>query len=480
MAPLRPSLTALLALSGGTAAFLGLVFSTLWPLSLFAVVGYFSSSIRSSSSKSALGYGFLFGITASMGGVWWFWDTIPLTWIAVPEGLTQFLLVGIVYGLTVLSLALPFALAAPVIRKIPHAWYRPLVLAFMYITLEELRMWSFALFFLAPESALAPHFSIAGLGYILTESTLILPIAQMGHYGLNGFLALCAATILERRRAPIFIGVTSIALSLICAHALLPTTRSESMIRVGLVSSYAPAGTFIQPSLALIPLEQAARSGAEIVATPEGFGLAPFLDSEERRQLYKRLFEERNGLIISSSIIHQDNGTERAELIFETAHQGVIGSQDKIFFVPVGEYLPPLIRAAIAVAGKDALEGYEAYIKDTAVAGSSLTPATHENMRVGALLCSELLSPTLYSNLAERDTDLLFNLANNSWFHGSRLLHERLQQLAKTHALRSRQYVLVAANGSPAYAVDSRGRIVGETAWDTPDVLLIDVPLQNH
>ncbi len=423
-------------------------------------------------------HGFLFGLLASMGGVWWFWDTIPLTWINIPDGAIQYVLVGIVYGLTVLSLTLPFALAAPLVRAVPEAWYRPFTFALILVTIEELRMWSFALFFLAPESMLAPNFSIGGLGYVLTESSLLLPLAQAGHYGLNACIGLLGALLLERKRLPVVLGLGVLTLSLLAAHLLLPFSHTERSVRVGLVSSYAPPGPFVTPSDVLRPMQVAGALGAEVIVTPESLGLAPFLTPAARQEFYATLFGGNDGLVISSSIVQEDDGSERAELIYETVREGVIGSQDKIFFVPVGEYLPPLIQAAISVAGKDNLRGYDSYIAGTALAGSSLTPATYNGVTYGGLLCSELLSPRLYAGLAGTGTDVLLNLANNSWFNGSRLLHERLKQIAKTHALRNRQYVLVSANGSPAYAINERGELIAESAWDISGALMIDLPVR--
>lgn len=473
---IRPYLGTLLALGGGVLAGLGMAFPPLWFLPIVGVLGYFAASRLSSTIKAALLHGLLFGVIASMGGVWWFWDTIPLTWISIPEGPTQFLLVGMVYSLAVLALALPFMLGALLIRSVPSAWYRPLVLALLYVLIEEVRMWSFALFFLGAETSLAPHFSIAGLGYALTESTLLLPLAQLGHFGLNGFIALLAATFLERKRLPVLLGGAVIVLSLVGTHLSLPPLPTGETIRVGLISTNVPAGPFALPGFITQQMQEAEDAGAEVLAIPEGLGLAKFLDREARQQWYETVFEGRNGLVVSASVVPEENGTERGELIYETVTDGIIASQDKIFFVPMGEYLPPLVEAAISVVGTENLGGYSSYLGNRLVPGSTLTPATYEGIRFGSLLCSELLSPYLYPKLAAQHTDLLLNLANNSWFHSSRLLHERLQQLAKTHALKNRQWFLVASNGSPSYAIDPRGRVVSESAWGANTPLLIEVP----
>ncbi len=473
---IRPYLGTLLALSGGVLAGLGMVFPPLWFLPIVGVLGYFAAIRFSSSYKAALLHGLLFGIGASMGGVWWFWDTLPLTWISIPEGPIQLLFVGIVYGLTVLALALPCMLGALLIRRVPSAWYRPLVLTLLYVLIEEVRMWSFALFFLGAETSLAPHFSVAGLGYVLTENALLLPLAQLGHVGLNGFIALLAATLLERKRLPVLLGGALIVLSLVGTHLSLPSLKTGETIRIGLISTNVPAGPFALPGLITHQMQEAENAGAEVLAIPEGLGLAKFLDRGARQQWYETLFEGGNGLVISSSVVPEENGTERGELIYETVTGGIIASQDKIFFVPMGEYLPPVVEAVISVVGTENLSGYSSYLGNRLVPGSTLTSAMYEGVRFGSLLCSELLSPYLYPKLAAQHTDVLLNLANNSWFHSSRLLHERLQQLAKTHALKNRQWFLVASNGSPSYAIDPHGRVVAESTWGANTPLMVDVP----
>lgn len=463
------------AIAGGLAAFTSLVVPFLWPLSLVGLTIYFSVVRKSTSNMEAVVASLLFGLLASMGGVWWFFDALPLSWLGVPESFVQPFLVGIVFGLTSISLALPFAFLGAIVRNIPAHWYRPIALALLYAATEELRLWSFSLFFLAPESLLAPDFSIAALGYTLVQSSVLLPVAQAGILGLNILLGLLAALLLERRRTILCGGIMLTLVALICAHAVLPSERAVRAVRIALMSTYAPPGAFLNPAL-VTGLLQNVPDETQIIVVPEGLGLAPFMDATERQIFYKNTLRE-GVLVLSSSVVRKDTD-EWAELIYETPEDGVVGSQRKMFFVPVGEYLPPLIQAAVSVVGKEALQGYGQHIDGTIIRGDVLTSVTHKDTVIGALLCSELLSPRLYRKLARTNkTDLLVNVANNSWFHGSRLLHARLQQVAKTHALSNRQPLLVASNGSPSYAVDARGRITHESSWGATEILLATIPL---
>lgn len=468
---------ALQALGAGLLSFLAMTVPAAWPAAIAGVALFILSARRAESNREAAVLGLAFGALASAGGVWWFWDTIPLTWIAVPEGPAQFFLVAVVWSLTVLSLALPFSIAAPLMRAVPARWFAPLLLGASYALAEELRLWSFALFFLGPESQLAPDFSIAGLGYALMESPLLAPLGQAGSAGLNVWIAVAGATAaavaLRERWAKT--GAALLCIALLASYLALPQPSSSATLRIALLSTNTPPGPFSNPAPVLSLLTGASTQHADIIVIPEGLGLAPFIPEAGRQELYQNLFGGRQGLVISSSVVKEGND-ERAELTYESPEDGVIATQDKMFFVPVGEYLPPLLRLATSLAGKENLHGYGDYIEGRIVRGTSLSSASLDGFRIGALLCSEMLSPRLYRDLArEHETDLLVNVANNSWFHGSQLLHARLKQLAKTHALQNRQPMLVAANGSPAYAVDARGRLLAEAAWGQDEVLIVEI-----
>lgn len=469
----------LLALGAGILAGLSLVLSSASLSVILGVSLFFFVAKHSKSTGESLLLGLLFGLPASYGGVWWFLDTIPLSWLSVPPGILEHFLVWTVLSLTALSLALPFTLLALLVRLMPNRWYAPLLVALAYVATEELRLWSFALVFLAPESALLPDFSVGALGYALMEVAFFAPLAQAGTIGLNAFLGLLGAALSEATmgigNSRTKTGALAAALCLTVSYLFLPSLPSGPTRTVVLLATEAPPGPFRDPSPVLALFSKAALAKPDIVAVPEGLGLVPFLPASARKELYTVAFGTST-LVISSSVVRDADGNERAELLYETGADGVIATQDKMFFVPVGEYLPPVIRAAISVVPKQNLNGYGSYIAGRAIRGTTFSSAAIDGMRVGALMCSELLSPRLYSALAHNEhTDVLINIANNSWFHGSRLLHARLKQVARMQALYNRQYLLVAANGSPAYAVDPRGRIIAESPWDTPTALIVPI-----
>lgn len=464
----------------GLVAGAGLLAPFAWPLAVLGVALFFHAARRAPSWQRASVDGLIFGLGASAGGIAWFWDALPLSWLQVPDGPIQPVLVGIAFALSAIALALPFAPLAAIGRLLPAAWWRPLALSLLYALAEWLRLLTFALFFLAPASRFAPDFSIANLGYALTENSLILPIAQAGAAGLAAFLGLIAAALaglLSRNRAETVVASIALALALGAAYAALPPTPSGATLRTALIATNEPPGTLESPAPVLAALSEAARSHPRLVLLPEGMSLAPFLSEDDRQSVYARLFDD-GALIVSSSVVDMENGRQRARLLYEKVGEGTIGYHDKMFFVPIGEYLPPLVEMAFAPFKGKELAGYGSYLKDAAEPGSTLSVASVDGVSVGALMCSELLSPRLYPALAAVGrTQVLGNIANDSWFHGSHLLFMRLRQIARTHALVEHQYMLVASNAAPAYVIDPQGRLVRESA-SIPDVLVIDVPVR--
>jgi apolipoprotein N-acyltransferase len=99
-------------------------------------------------------------------------------------------------------------------------------------------------------------------------------------------------------------------------------------------------------------------------------------------------------------------------------------------------------------------------------------------VRFGGLMCSDMLSPFLYRHLArEERADVLVNLSNQFWFHGSRHLHHKSLQMARVHAVRNRLPLLVANNMASSYAFDANGRLLAESAWGESGVMVVEVPV---
>ncbi len=464
----------------------GLLYPAFWFLTIVGTGVYlFTLSQHSGKWVHAVILGAIFGSITSGASIAWFWQTLPLTWIGVPPGLIQNVIVAVTWTTTTLVLTLPhlvFAVLMVALRKQTNAL---IVSALLWPVLEWARMLTFALWVLAPQSVLDSYFSIAGLGNSLAESTHLLQFASLGGiYALHVVFGVLSATVALSMVALQLSSRKLLAVSVVILLAVMVTafllnttpTKSSTTVRVALISLSLPAGTPPDPmrpvrALSMLALQQ---QRPDVIVLPEGYRL----ELEKNAQAYRKLFNDADILFITSGYVAEDQQSGFGSLIFESTKSGVVGSHNKTVLVPLGEYLPPALRFLYAFFDAGTLNSYFATQEERrTLSGKGVAPVVYKEVAYGALLCSEILSPYAYRALSDKGADILINAANNAWFHGSLLLYKKTVQLAKIHAVYTRKFFLTASNQSPSFVIDPRGIMVAETAWGSEIPLVYDVPI---
>lgn len=134
---------------------------------------------------------------------------------------------------------------------------------------------------------------------------------------------------------------------------------------------------------------------------------------------------------------------------------------DKVHLVPFTEYQPwPVARLG--------LEG------PAMKPGPSPVPLPLDGVRLGPLICYELLFADLTRSLVGDDAQLLVNISNDGWFGGSGGAEQHLTA-AVLRAIEFRRPVLRSTSDGITVAVDAAGRIVGRIPERDPGVLVVDV-----
>jgi len=204
----------------------------------------------------------------------------------------------------------------------------------------------------------------------------------------------------------------------------------------------------------------------DVIVYPEGNGLDESLrDQTARKAALQKLFGTTELLVVSSNSIHQ-GALQHETLFYESSTRGTLGSYNKIFLMPQGEYTPLLVGAIYGILQSDEVTKYLKNISNIIVRGNTLSAVPYKGTTLAGLLCSESLSPQLYHSLATTyHARVLLNLSNATWFRDSRVLYEREKQFAKVHAVQDRVFFLQASNGAPSFAVDPSGTLVSQSPW---------------
>lgn len=468
----------------------GIIFPHVWFFSLLGLALFFLT-LRATeiTTTRSLVYGLIFGALTGGAGTVWFWETLPLDFLGILNPTVQRIAVGMTWAYVSLSLAVAIALASPVIKHCPRLCGGSLITALVWCLAERGRMWGFALATWAPESLLGPHFSIASVGYPLTESSILRPLAQpLGIDGLNfcaAFVAsvCCELLVLRTPRPTIKRLVTEVSVVVIVFATPHVLRRSDAADRQWAELRFAvlannfmdvrdlSSHSFLQEQIAEVAR---AEPPIDVMILPEEFSFTSIFWSHEEAEKFIRMhFGERDVLILHTRndaypADETNASPEAKKLVYEGTRSGELARYIKRNLMPLGEYAPAFTRTFFSLLDDRELKLYLDTVHEFAVEQGSetVTAVTWKGATLGGLLCSDLLSPSLYRSLvAGEGAQVLVNLANQFWFHGSRALYWKTLQIARVHAVQNQTPFVVANNVAPSFILDRRGYLVAESQW---------------
>lgn len=475
----------------------GIIMPAVWFLVVPGLAGFFWLLMQGGRTMpGAFASGFWFGFITGGAGIIWFWDTLPLDFLGIANVTAQRLGVGMTWAYIAFGLALPVAAGAILLLLVRRLRFFPLMAGFIWVAVEIGRMWMFALFTWSPKSLPGPHFSAAAAGYPLTESFTLLQLARpLGLDTLNFLVALFAATAAllwpgpHRTRQGLAWAQVGVPLFLLAFFSWLSLPAHSSpepkrTLRIAMITDqddfldfddeHAIVTQLIVEAATLLP-------PVDVIMLPEEIGFTDLFWFEEDAQAFlARVFGEREVLLLQTRDERypddeDPDAPEMKMLAYESTTRGIIGRYKKQMLMPLGEYAPSIARALYAVIGDPDIEAHLEEVDQIPFERSLPEACVFLGVRFGGLLCSDLLSPDLYRHLVrEENADILFNLSNQFWFHGSQRLHAKSRQIARVHAVRNHRPFLVANNMAPSYAYDEQGRLLAESPWGKRGVTVVE------
>lgn len=471
---------------GAAVSALGIIFPFLW---FFTPVGlgffiYTSWSFTHSYTQAVL-LGFLFGASTGGAGIGWFWSALPLTWLTGNAVLPQILAVGIAWLVVSFAFGIGAAMVTPLIWYTRNNIFFPVLVPGIWTITEVSRMWAFSFINYGPESLVGAHFSSAALGYALTEHPFLLPFAQFGGIHALDFLVgslatLCALLIRfcmqETKRVELFMsGVLCVAIFLPLIFFQTPRRDNGVPIDVYLISTYipiiAPDTTDMQSVSSL--LRSIVSTSTSIIVSPEQSAPDALLPTgQDRQKELQKLFPHGDTLVVTASHVPTDSGNQYSELSYTSTQTGVLATYDKLFLMPIGEYIPSLSSAEFSIIREPRVGHYIDSTRSALKRGTDVTSVRWKGLTVGALVCSDNQSPVLYKTIEKRShAGVLINVSNTSWFNDSHFLFSKNIQIAKVHAVQNNAYYLSADNMAPAFVVSPSGVVVAQSVWNKASVL---------
>ncbi len=183
-------------------------------------------------------------------------------------------------------------------------------------------------------------------------------------------------------------------------------------------------------------------------------------------------FQKQLGVhLLFGSMLEKTAGRLSNSVVLLSPEGDILSVYDKIHLVPYGEYIPlrkffPFIEK-ITVGIGDFMPGKEPVIMQTPL------------VKIGNLICYEIIFPDLVRKFADRGANLLVTITNDAWFGRTSAPYQHFS-MAVFRAVENRTPVVRAANTGISGFIDSKGRISQKSDIFVEAVLTNDISVGNQ
>lgn len=464
------------ALTAGTS----LIVPGLWVLALVGFIPLIHLSRKAALKRTSVLYGAIFGsIYGAVAFFPLFWDSLPLSWVFYEPDVRQYGLVAIGWLITVTISSITTAIFSLSVRSLKFDdWADIFLIPSLWVMAEAASSLLLSTAAWTPGSLIGPHISISFIGNVLADNLALLQFAAIGGiFGLS-FIVLMAntASLLVFSKA----NKTDQRLALGVLIALIywssfghlsipnkPLNSEEDAVKVVAIHTNMPSDIenldiekerYLEQVIRPV-MKAAYKTDPDLIVLPEGVG---YLDWTRRTDGEAPHSRSSATVIVDSYNLHLSSASTVRAIELYSTEKKTSTYQYKQFLVPVGEYLPQVVRTIGRVLMmKQQLEWLESgrhFVRGLA------TPATKaNNMTIGALFCNEILSPTLYTEKARSGGELFANLASHSRYHGSIRIQMQIERAARIRAAENRRALIMAHDISPALIIDQYGRVLASS-----------------
>jgi apolipoprotein N-acyltransferase len=465
------------AAGAGVIAAVSVLFPQFWLLGIcgIALFAHVLHQIPRSNLREAAVNGLVFGLFYSGVTISWFFAAQPLDWSGATP-VKGFIYVTFSWLMVTLVLGFFYTLfSTGFVRWKSHRSSDAILAASLWTLVQYVQMWGFAL--LTSNGTIAgAHFSPTMVGYSLAGFSPLLQLAAFGGIYMLTFVVVCAGFFLQQQLAP----PTRVQLFSIALIGAFLTAAAVFDVSYGIIGTPQNDGKVVRLALVTTnfaaPLpqtdegkrerahftEELLRSYAHENTAPDVIVFseaAGFFSSsaETPASLAMSLFGQ-DVAFIDSDAKHHDEG-RYVEMNFYD--HGILRPEThrKVFLVPQGEYFPWLFLKVLQLIGINA-EEQRTMVERMVSAARSPVVGEAAGLRIGALFCSEVLSPSLYRDQTSDGAQVLINTASHAWFHGSPLVDRLALTLSQVRAVENDRYLAIAGNVMPSTVISNRGEIV--------------------
>lgn len=489
----------LLSLASGVLLSLAYTVSELWFLSFVALIPLLLVLKNTDSKRTRFLWSFLAG-ALYFGFVFSFlFSAHPITWSGIDGNILSFVFISCIWIMNVLLFSFFTGIWGVVSRNASMSVGSVITLSSVWVLLEWAQAFTLSLFWWGESGLIGPHWTFGFVGYTLAEFPLLLSLASLGGVYLlsfvvafvNGLIFRFVVTHSTHKHAHRELSLSLFFLFILSGGLYGVNAKESDRAETARVASiYTTFGPqfFTTPESESLKNVQIAdlfdsilykEEHPRIIILPENTGYLDSLSDKKRRELVGRMSMKERVVILDSHYSYDSEKNEKiAVLEFETGDDK-INRYKKQLLVPAVEYIPRIIR----IPGDTLLEeDWSSYFEEylSIGKGKETTISTHENLRIGALFCSEALTPILYRTSTHLGANILINTASHSVLNSSEHMYDQIVKFSKVRAAENNRFFVQSGNRVPSFSIDNHGRMLGEIGGDQHSILYTKVLLLEN
>ncbi len=472
----------------------GFIFFQFWFLGLLGFSIFLYIILNNNNFKEIFFLSYLVGIIS------WFFallmiflQVLPINWYGIDNIFLQISVVVFSLAIAVIISGINFPLWAILIKKIyKNKIYDFITLPLFWVILEYLDGWIFYFITYGDGSFPGSHFTFGWLGYLLANDFIFLQNAAIfGIFALSFifvFLSLLLyKAIFEKKKSYLHllfvIFIFWLVLNVLAHKKIIfydNGLNAKNRIKFVAVSTNKPIRLYLSKIEEKKEIKKVLNSlknsgeKVDIVILPEETNFYGLLEDEKSflSELKFLSFSQEYPLVIDAKTIIKEGKYNQITFYFG---EKVIGRSYKQFLLPLGEYIPILYKKIFFPLIKDKKTKYVLKrVRDYKAGGNTLLK--YKDNIISVRLCNEVVSPEFYSSDTRRGGGVLVNLASYSWYHGSDIVFQQMQRIAKVRAVENRRWYIQATNTNNSFVLNQYGDLMKSDN----NLLFYDIPILNN
>ncbi len=461
----------------------------LWPAAILSIFLLLVFIVTLKSNESAFLGGILFEVSFLAVSFLWIIKSFPLEWMGISSPAFAASLVVFIWLIVPLYMSISFGFFSLLayriyFSKVPFL-IKALSVASFWVVAENLRAVSHSLLFFGDQSLLYPHATYHSLAYTLVWSDFFSELLPWGGMYAISFavIFLVAFIVFKKNNKKLII---LFLLILIVSQFFISYKKTESLDKIK-VSFFTTQ--FESVSLKMIHKINRYEDSKEIFNTQ-------IVQHPEIRTSDIIMFPENTYFIAQSPYIHDKNllGFERSLFLDSARYQGEylltymkekkVEYYKKQLLLPQGEYSSYLIKYFAAIFNQR--KWIESFEVERATVPGSVSSVYVTNyfdvaksgvIKIGGILCNEIISPVFFRKQTETGANVLVALASHAIFPNSKSLLNQTISIAKVRAIENNRFVIQSTNKNSSFIISNEGEVVFASNPYEVSLHTVDVPL---